>query len=337
MKSALAWSVIASAILCGCASNQKEEIHHKKRNNTYDVSQYVEEIIIGDPIISGENRISTAGNYLIISDFKSTEKLLHLFDKRELKHSVSIADHGIGPTEISRLGNVCYDSDDNSLLVLDHGQLRLLAFDMDSIQNSLSYAPTVKSQLDRNSFPNKFVKVGNVYMGTMIYPNGDYGFNQGVGKWDITSGKIEEMKYKHPKVEKSRISLTVSNKHRLYAISQHLYDLISVYDLDGNLKCNIYGPQWEEKIRKGDHQIHYWGDIKFCKEKIIASFSGEHYHGDKYDPTSLVIFDLEGNYERTLKVGYNIVDFCYDEETNRIFMSFNDEIQFGYLNMNEWL
>ena len=69
------------------------------------------------------------------------------------------------------------------------------------------------------------------------------------------------------------------------------------------------------------------------KENIVATYSGGDYN-QEYFPTKILIFDLTGNYIKTLDVGYKISDCCYDETNNRIVMAFDDEIQFGYLNLN---
>lgn len=61
---------------------------------------------------------------------------------------------------------------------------------------------------------------------------------------------------------------------------------------------------------------------------------GENF-SDAGSPTSLLVFNLEGDYLKTLNVGYRIMYFCYDKENNRILMALNDEIQFGYLSLEK--
>lgn len=72
----------------------------------------------------------------------------------------------------------------------------------------------------------------------------------------------------------------------------------------------------------------------FCNDKIIASYSGGDSRTNAYRPTRFLVFSLDGDYLKTLDVGFRIVDFCYDNNNNRIIMNFNDEIQFGYLDLN---
>ena len=40
-------------------------------------------------------------------------------------------------------------------------------------------------------------------------------------------------------------------------------------------------------------------------------------------PTQFLIFDLEGNYQQTIETGYQISDFCYDKDNDRIVMNFD--------------
>jgi sugar (pentulose or hexulose) kinase len=47
------------------------------------------------------------------------------------------------------------------------------------------------------------------------------------------------------------------------------------------------------------------------------------------------IFDLEGNYIKTIDIGYRFQDFCIDEENNRIVMAMNDDIQFAYWDIKD--
>ena len=47
------------------------------------------------------------------------------------------------------------------------------------------------------------------------------------------------------------------------------------------------------------------------------------------------MFGLNGDYLKTLDVGFQIVSFCYDKDCDRIIMNLDDEIQFGYLDLDK--
>ena len=81
--------------------------------------------------------------------------------------------------------------------------------------------------------------------------------------------------------------------------------------------------------------IHYYGDGFFDNNNhLIVSFSGGDNNTDAYYPTCLLVFGLDGEYIKTLEVGCKINSMRYDNKTNRLYMSLNDEIQFAYLNLD---
>ena len=108
------------------------------------------------------------------------------------------------------------------------------------------------------------------------------------------------------------------------------YDLLTISDFNGKLKCNVYGPAWGNTQHN-----HYYGDGFFDNNNhLIVSFSGGDNNTDAYYPTCLLVFGLDGEYIKTLEVGCKINSMRYDNKTNRLYMSLNDEIQFAYLNLD---
>lgn len=73
--------------------------------------------------------------------------------------------------------------------------------------------------------------------------------------------------------------------------------------------------------------------MHFCDNKIVVCYSGEKgfRDGKSTYPTKFMVFDLEGNYLKTLETGYPIIRFCYDKENERLIMSLDNEMQFAYL------
>ncbi|MFR8358247.1 MAG: 6-bladed beta-propeller [Parabacteroides sp.] len=46
------------------------------------------------------------GDYLLVSDYKSPDKLVYIFDKNNFKYITSTGDRGQGPGEISNMGRI---------------------------------------------------------------------------------------------------------------------------------------------------------------------------------------------------------------------------------------
>ena len=84
----------------------------------------------------------------------------------------------------------------------------------------------------------------------------------------------------------------------------------------------------------------YFNAVAFCGDKIIASYLGGKRFSEGQGepkvnyPKKFLVFDLAGNHLATLDVGIPMFSFCYDADHNRIIMAFDNEIQFGYLDLD---
>ncbi|MBP5365631.1 MAG: hypothetical protein J6Y82_06885 [Bacteroidales bacterium] len=104
--------------------------------------------------------------------------------------------------------------------------------------------------------------------------------------------------------------------------------MISLFDLKGNHKMNIYGPQW------GRTHLDCFGKPTFTKDYLIALYNGEIY--EQYLPThKCLVFSKSGDYLATLELEYKTNTLCYDAENDRLIFTFDDVIQFGYLNLSD--
>ncbi|GAB1358812.1 hypothetical protein MASR1M31_05910 [Porphyromonadaceae bacterium] len=194
------------------------------------------------------------------------------------------------------------------------------------------YTPEVVSSLEATQFPIDFHYINDTLsIGLIMVPTGNIGFNLKTAKWNMKTGEISRMLYTHPDIERKRVCMAVSEKNGIYVECYKHHDLLSICSLDGELKHNVYYTKnWDTKT---SNHIDYFKDVVFCKDKIVASYmKRDHMNGG--EPTAFLVFDLEGNYLMTIETGYEIGDFCYDKENDRIIMRLNSEIQFAYLELD---
>lgn len=185
--------------------------------------------------------------------------------------------------------------------------------------------------MDGALFPSEFQYINDTLaIAVLIKPTSNSTFDQLLGKWNMGTGQIKPMKYTHPDIEKKRITFWASQEEGIYVECYSRHDLMSICSLDGELQCNVYGPDWDGG--DGD-KIHCYGKVMIGNDKILALYSGEDYNRDSF-PTKILVFDLKGNYLKTLDTKYKIADCCYDPSNNRIIMSLVDEIQFAYLDID---
>lgn len=331
-------SYLLFVFICwGCSQNSTNKKHFKIQENIVYVHDRIKEIHIPEEniLINNYAQPYLFDNYMIIRDYKSYDKQVHLFDKKNYRYITSVADRGIGPNEITQIGHIEFNKDKRLLYITDHGKYKIFSYHIDSIIQNPKYKPSVLLDLKESGFPDNYLYINDTFsIAQVIIPIGDFDFKPSIARWNIKTGEINPMSYVHPDINKKRIVFAASKEYNLYAEGYCNRDLMTIADFDGNLICNVYGPNWDAESSLGRN---YYGNIAFCKDKIITRYSGEKRflkEGKVNRGTKLLVFDLKGNHLKTLETNFHIAKFCYDNTNNRIIMSLDDEIQFAYLDLD---
>lgn len=330
--------ILLLTVCWSCAQNSKTEVYQNKRANILDVQDRVKEIAINDVLIGPISPLCIVGEYLIIGDVKSQDNLIHIFNKNDFSYLTSVLSRGEGPDEITNMGYIGTDGMSHIFCISDHGKQKIFAYDIDCILSDSLYKPTVKAKMAERSFPNKYKSINDsLYLALIIKPTGNLGYNENITKWNMKTGEMDNMLYEHPDIKKKRVDFDLSIKGGCYVECYLYHDLMTICDLNGNLRYNIYGPEWD----KSTNRVSFYGGVAYCKDKIVALYSGKEtfYNsgsgGMKVDrPTKFLVFDMNGNYIQTIETKCQILNFCYDEKNNRIIMSLDDDMQFAYLDLS---
>jgi hypothetical protein len=294
----------------------------------------MKEIVIPeeDVLIGSFPQLYLMGDYLFIADYKSPDKLIYLFDKKRFNYVTSTAYMGQGPGEITRIGHIGVDEVNRIFYVTDHGKQRIFGYELDSVLTNPFYMPEVKMKMNESQYPDRYQYINDTLsIGLIFELIGNNDFKPSVATWDMNTGEIKLMKYEHPDIEKKRISFAVSMEDSIYVECYYYHDLMTICNLNGDLKYNIYGQNYN---RIKSNKVYHYGKVAFCNDRIIASYSGGKNFTEEADPTKFFVFDLTGDYIQTLETGYRILDFCHDKENNRIIMALDDDIQFAYLELD---
>jgi hypothetical protein len=322
--------ILACLLFAKCSDNNGTEKRQRSRNEVVDVKSKVKEIVMDDVLIGNWPRLYLSDKYLMISDYKSYDDQIYIFDKNTFQYLKSTAPLGQGPYEITNLGTITVDNKRNNIYVNDNSKYKVFSYNMDSLLSDAYYLPTIKATFRIEEIPNRYYYINDTLsIGTIVLPTSASTFNLTVGKWNMISGEITPMEYTNPEIKRKRVSLAVSPEHDIYVECYHHNDLMTICTLDGHLKYNIYGPHWNNE---DSNRMFYFRGVQFCEDKIVAAYLNK--ANDSYlTTTTLMVFDLTGNYIKTLDVGDRIIDFCYDADNNRLLFALDDEIQFGYLPM----
>lgn len=317
--------------LFSCKSNSPTEIYLEKRDNIVNVHHKIMEIPMEETPMSGFVNIYTIDKYLIVIDYKSDDGLIYIFDKNTFQLVRNITSKGQGPTEIANIGDICPDEKNRKFYAIDHGKLQFVSYDLDSVVNNPSYVFQTKANFNGKLYPEQCCYINDsLSIVGLLEVKGNWDeVNQLAGLWNITTGEIK-IGYEHPSIKRKRFRFAASEEQGIYVKCYSHYDLITICNLDGSLKCNIYGPNWDEDITE---TCHYNMDVRTCGDKIFALYSGADYRSREYYPSQIMIFDTDGKYIKTLETGYHLQHFCYDKDNDRIILYTDDEIQFGYLDL----
>lgn len=324
--------IVLISVFISC-SNDVNEKHLSKRNNIEDVHNRVQELNTGDVLITMFGYPYIFDNYLIISDWRSTNKLIYVFDSKSFKFIGATGDLGQGPMEISNLMDVFWNSANKELYALDNGSQNIYSFNMDSIINNSDYKPVIKQKLNASWCPGDLCYINDTLAYCYISKRiSDYKREEGLGTFNLKTGEAKLITYNYPDLIVKVIQVAASEKYQRIVVCNTRFDIMSVLDFNRKLICNVYGPNW---VKKGDYKQHY-GNVTFYNGYILALYDGNLWSDHKY-PTKIIVYSLNGDYIKTLETGYQITKLAADEQNHRLIFSFYDEIQFGYLDMDEIL
>ena len=136
-----------------------------------DVRNRIREISMEDVLIGAMAKPYVFDDYLIIADYRSMEKMVHIFNKNTFAPLCSFGDPGQGPKEITVLGTVAWNPEKRELYVTDHGQLRILGYQLDSLLQNSDYEPFVKLKVNGMNFPNDYCYINDTLAyGSFIQP-----------------------------------------------------------------------------------------------------------------------------------------------------------------------
>lgn len=340
MKKIVSITLVLLFVLSCKQQEHAIEKTQNKRDNIISVKDLIKEIDPDSILFSSMSKPYIIDDYLLIADYKSYDHTVQIFDKNDFHHIMGIAYTGLGPGEIARLGYVGIDEKHRKIELTDLGKQIIYSFDLDSVLADPFYMPQVKAKIIGEKLLYKYQYINeNTCMGLILEPVSNSDYKVTVGTRNMDNGELRKMPYTHPAVQNKRVEFSVSPEYNQYVECYINQDLMSICSLDGSLKYNIYGGNdWKENERG---RKEYYRSVAFVGDKIFALYLND--DGLINDPmkgpignyaTKFLVFDLEGNYLATLETGYSIFVFCYDKDNNRIIFSFNEDMQFGYLDLN---
>ncbi|MCG8412112.1 MAG: hypothetical protein MI739_12600, partial [Bacteroidales bacterium] len=260
--------------------------------------------------------LEIVNDYLIVADYMSVDKGIYIYNKKTHEHVASTGSKGRGPHEVISYSFISKDCENNSFYMPDYGRDLLYKFELDSIFENPKYLPSIQYDFNNGT---KIFQVGIIddslavcRTGKLLNPNTLKSYT---GKVNINSGKVT--KICSPLVEKKNLQTlsAYSKKHDLYVEAYSNFDLITGVNQDGEKIFETYGPEWHERIikKKFFNVVRIIGDkilVKYCGKKRISI--NENGRRISTPSTKIMVFNLQGRYQKTLELRTSIYSFTGD-------------------------
>lgn len=323
--------VMLMLFLGSCENQSKTEKIQTHRNKVIVVEDNLKDI--ETPVILGSPMLYVISDYLIVLDIKpSTDRGIHLFEKKTFKYVTSTGLLGHGPGEIIRYGRLGIDSENRVFWVPDHGKQMLWKFPLDSVFKNPNFKPTQGLSLLNDLFIERFQFVDDsVALGKAVNVLSSSSYQMVMAKLNTKTNKTGRYGYEHPEVtgKKSNSYFALSNSENLYVNCYTYCDLMTICSMNGSLQYNVYGP---DRLENKENRKTYFTGVAVLNEFIVASYIGEdgivtnefkRQEGNL--PSKFLIFDKSGSYLYTLETKHKFSSFCVDGDNNRIIAHYMDK------------
>ncbi|MBP5364510.1 MAG: hypothetical protein J6Y82_01110 [Bacteroidales bacterium] len=325
----IALFILLLVLTTACHETDSTEVYQSSRDNVIKVKNLIHRIDEGDVFIGRYNTPFVYDDYLFIEDNFPTDFCLHVFNKNDYKYVTSFAPLGQGPNEFTNTGGISWNAAERELYLPDLTKYSVAAFNLDSVIANPDYKSYEKYTLRKDTIPVDFHYICDTFtLCQVVVPTSDFTFDSHSAVINLQTGKITCREYNRSDIHKRRFGLALSLADSIYAECNYLYDFISIFDLKGNLLRNIYGPQW------GTLDLQCHSDEVFTNDYLITLYNGEIYE-DNLPNRKCFVFSKSGDYIATLDMEYSTLQMCYDESHDRLIFSFDDEFQFGYLDLKD--
>lgn len=314
-------------VVCSCGKGG-----YDIEESVTDVSKQINALDTENLLIGKSSNIYVYGERLYIVDTKSSDWILYVFDTKSGKYLGSALKPGPSPYEISIPGALGVDATTHNAQMFDYGQNRIVTFNVDSILADSKKDIYTLRNLNMSGFPDSYVYVNDsTGFGRLIIPDGRDSYSQTICHYNAVTGDIKKFNTSEAVGEGNRSTVSVSPDGKMIVEACRTQDLIVLYDAEGNPVKEIKGDSYEPVA---DKTMSYFTGAAVTDNHILAAYSGKKankgFYGDR-----ILVFDFDGNYIRTLKLGIEIRKMAYSQGTDNLYISSPDSIQFGILSIRE--
>lgn len=326
--------------ILACLSCNSNSVDIKQqRDKVIDVTEMVKEFPMEEVLIGNNALLAGSDRNLYILDAGATDEFVSVFSLPDGKFIGQFMDFGGGPNEVASPGslNIFTSPTDGreKLLVIDHGNLRTSAYDVDSALTDSSYIAQRYRPLDATVQPSHYIYINDTlgFARKIVINQETNNFDQALGKYNLITGELSDFAPEEH-IKGNRSLFTVArNEKRVIEVGSNV-DLVVIYDFDGNVIRRIQGPNYKPEAER---RKAYFSSATVAGPYILGVYSGGDWN-TAYLGKRIEVWDVDGNYIASLNVGKEIRNMFYHAPSGILWLSLrNDEMQFATLNLQEAL
>lgn len=328
--------ILLCLAISACNSNTQgvTERHEGKRDNVTEVSCMIS-IDSKLPEMHAITALHMIGDTLILRDTKARNLVFTAYNIRLDSVIGQFGKFGNGPGEIANFGAVFYDPITQNLYGANANQGKIVGFHLPEAIGNANYDSFEKCRMDFQNGNNAilsphFINDSTIICNVYIPDKETHGIISRIGKLNLLECKVDIIDSTKVLAKSRCLTVVAPDKNKIFSFDRN-HDIIKIYNLEGKPLSYIYGPDFEEEPPRGKR---YFSDAVICGDKILVTYSGEKSRNSE---KNILIFDLDGNYLKTLKLPYSIIDLAYHPGTDRLYLNTDGETQFGYINLQEVL
>ncbi|QZT38849.1 hypothetical protein K5X82_08090 [Halosquirtibacter xylanolyticus] len=261
--------------------------------------------------------------YLIINDTECTDNGLLIYDINNFKKLGATGKKGEGPGEISYYYKVIPYK--HGFIMQDHSKNIVYYYDVVKAIKNQNYLPLeLLHQKDIKDYPYFYRMLSDsLYVGVQARIGSSSNFEVNINKGNLYTGTYKKMISLPNEIDNNKLQCYFASYKNRIIITYFNYNLVSIYDIKGNLIKHIQG---EVKLKKNKHKRYYGRPIGINNKLFIPSFYGDGYMKnsrgiiEEVGFNQLLCLDMNGNYIKTLKTSSNFYNAIPLPDKKRILL-----------------
>jgi hypothetical protein len=297
-----------------------------------EVNASIESLEDAFPPIHSFTTLMLCGDTLIVHDSRNREAQFLAYDVIQNKYLGAFGKYGDGPNELANSVPLVYDDSTGIMHVINGNRWEIISFKVNEAISDSTYQYKLKVHLDeskgRQPLNYAYYVNDSTVLGTVHICNEDFtSQTTHIGRLNMLTGEVKVMDHIGDEMN-SRSSLAVLPEQDRMITFGKTHDRIRIFDMNANLVKEIQGSCF-----KTDHEdwMKFFSSAITVGDRIYVFYKGSPEIGGEGDV--IMEFDIDGNYQRSMKFDTQLNDMVYHPTTKRIYLTTRGTPQIGYLQL----